>query len=68
MKVFSKGVDAMDIAALSISMSQSQLSQNVSLALMRKVMDTSTVNSQQLIKMMELSANPDLGSNIDLKA
>lgn len=57
----------MDIAALSISMKQSQLSQNVSLALIRKVMDTSTDNSQQLIKMMELSVNPNLGENIDLK-
>lgn len=57
----------MDIAALSISMKQAQLSQNVSLALIRKVMDTSTDNSQQLIKMMELSVNPNLGGNIDLK-
>lgn len=57
----------MDIAALSISMKQSQLVQNVSLALMRKVMDTSTTSSQQLIKMMELNANPDLGGNIDIK-
>lgn len=67
MKAFFKGVDKVDIAALSISMKQSQLAQNVSLALMRKVLDTSTMNSQQLIKMMELNANPDLGGNIDIK-
>lgn len=57
----------MDIAALSISMKQSQLAQNVSLALMRKVLNTSTMNSQELIKMMELNANSDLGGNIDVK-
>ncbi len=57
----------MDIAALSISMKQSQLAQNVSLALIKKVLNTSAMNSQQLIKMMELNANPDLGGNIDIK-
>lgn len=58
----------MDIAALSISMKQAQLAQNVSLALIKKVMNVSTDNSQQLIKMMELSTNPNLGSNMDFKA
>jgi hypothetical protein len=57
----------MDIAALSISMKQAQLAQDVSLALIKKVMNVSTDNNLQLIKMMELSANPNLGSNIDLK-
>jgi hypothetical protein len=31
-------------------------------------MDVSKVNSQDLIKMMELSVNPNVGSNIDSKA
>lgn len=62
-----QGDDAMDIAALSISMKQSQLAQSVSLALVKKVMDVSAGNSQNLIKMMELNVNPNLGSNIDLK-
>lgn len=56
----------MDIPALSIAMSQSQLAQNVSIALMKKVMDVSTSDTQSLIKMMELNVNPSLGSNIDL--
>ncbi|MDF2673076.1 MAG: hypothetical protein K0R09_1341 [Clostridiales bacterium] len=57
----------MDITALSISMKQAQLAQDVSLALIKKVMNVSTDNNLQLIKMMELSTNPNLGSNIDLK-
>lgn len=56
----------MDIAALSISMKQAQLAQDVSLALIKKVMNISTDNNLQLIKMMEFSTNPNLGSNIDL--
>lgn len=58
----------MDVAALSISMKQSQLSQAVSLALVKKVMDVSTENTNAMIKMMELSTNPNLGSILDLKA
>jgi hypothetical protein len=57
----------MDIAALSIIKSQSSLSQQVSLAVTKKVMDVSTNNSQDLIKMMELSANPNLGSKLVVK-
>ena len=57
----------MDIAALSISMKQAQLAQDVSLALIKKVMNVSADNNLQLIKMVELSTNPNLGSNIDLR-
>lgn len=65
--VILQGDDAMDIAALSISMKQSQLAQSVSLALVKKVLDVSAGNSQNLIKMMEHNVNPNLGGNIDLK-
>lgn len=57
----------MDIPALSISMNQTQLVENVDIALMKKAMDVSTDNNQSLVKMMELSVNPNLGSNLDLK-
>jgi hypothetical protein len=57
----------MDIPALSIAMNQSQLAQNVSIALMEKVMNVSTSDTQALIKMMELNVNPNVGSNLDLK-
>ncbi len=64
--ILTEGVDIMDIASLSMAMKQSDLSQSVSLALTKKVMDVSKDNSQELIKMMELSVNPDLGSKIDV--
>lgn len=57
----------MDIAALSIIKSQASLSQNVGIALLKKNMDSANENSQSLIKMMELSVNPSLGSNLDTK-
>lgn len=56
----------MDIAALSISMKQASLAQQVSIALTKKVMDTSEVNAQALTRLMEQSVNPNLGKNIDI--
>jgi len=57
----------MDIGALSMSMSAQSLSNQVGIALARKTMDVATDNSQELIKMMELSVNPNLGSNLDFR-
>lgn len=56
----------MDIAALSISMKQASLAQQVSIALTKKVMDTTEGNAQALTKLMEQSVNPNLGKNIDV--
>ncbi len=56
----------MDIAALSISMKQASLAQQVSIAVTKKVMDTAEVNAQALTKMMEQSVNPNLGKNVDI--
>jgi len=61
-----KGDDLIDIAALSISMNQASLNQQVGIALINKVMDTSKENVQALTKIMELSVNPNLGKNIDV--
>ena len=57
----------MDIAALSINMSQSSLSQQVSTALCKKILDSTKENGQNLINTI-LSTNPNLGSNIDTRA
>jgi hypothetical protein len=57
----------MDIAALSVYMSQSNLSQQVSLAVTKKVMDVSDETSQNMIKMLETSVNPNLGVNLDVR-
>ncbi|WP_182199658.1 YjfB family protein [Paraliobacillus salinarum] len=58
----------MDIAALSTAMSQASLQQQVSLSVTNKAMDQAEVASEGLIKMMEQSVSPHLGSSIDVKA
>lgn len=57
-----------DIASLSIGMKQDSLAQSLSISLVKKTLDSSNENSQNLIKMMELTVNPNLGSNLDVKA
>ena len=57
-----------DIANLSITMKQDNLSQEVGTALTKKTIDTSKDDAQALIKMMELSANPNVGVKLDVKA
>ena len=58
----------MDIAALSIAMSQSQLMQNVSLAVADKVMETQQQQVQQMPQSMESvhAPHPNLGQMIDI--
>lgn len=58
----------MDIAAVSIGMHQDSVPQAVEIALIKKAMGTDEENSQSLVKMMELSVNPNLGSNLDVTA
>lgn len=57
----------MDIAALSIAMNRASLSQSVSVALTKKVLESTEQNSAELIKMLE-TPHPALGNSIDLKA
>ncbi len=57
----------MDIAALSVSMSQSQLMNDVSVAMMSKALDTAEVTSDGLTRLMESSVNPLVGQNIDIR-
>ncbi|PLS16908.1 putative motility protein [Bacillus sp. M6-12] len=56
----------MGIASLSIGMSQASLGQKVSLALTKKIMDTSRQNANQMVEMMQ-APHPSLGKSIDLK-
>ena len=58
----------MDIAGLSISMSQSSISQQVNTALCKKILDANKENGQNLINNMKLSINPNLGNNLDRRA
>jgi hypothetical protein len=57
----------MDIAAASMMISASQLSLNVSTALLSKNLDTAEVLGDSLIQMMEQSVNPNIGQHIDIK-
>jgi len=57
----------MDIAALSISLAQSNLSQAVGISVLKMATDQSTDQAQQLVKMMELSVQPNLGGNLDIR-
>ncbi|SDE89574.1 Putative motility protein [Fontibacillus panacisegetis] len=58
----------MDVAALSIGLSQSNLKQAVSISVLKMSKDQAEVNGEALIKMMEQSIQPHLGGNIDIKA
>ncbi|SDJ91385.1 YjfB family protein [Natronincola ferrireducens] len=64
----------MDIAALSMSLSQMKVAQQASISVMKMAMDTAkgqTIDLTQMLeantKMMEQSVNPHVGTNLDIK-
>jgi len=65
----------MDIAALSMALSQASVRQEASVSLMKKTMDHAETNGNGMIKMlndssvkiMEQSVQPHMGGSIDLK-
>ena len=62
----------MDIAALSMGISQADVINNVETAVLAKSLDTMKESGAVLIDMMnrsamERSVNPELGANIDIK-
>ena len=61
-----KGVDNMDIAALSMGLSQMKISQEVGTSVLKMAMDTSEGQMADLTKMMETSVNPHVGGSIDI--
>ena len=56
----------MDIAAISMAMSQQNLMTNINVALLSKGLDNVEELGTDMIKMMEQSVQPNLGSNIDI--
>ena len=60
----------MDIAALSMAMSQNKIMSDVGTAVLSKAIDTGEQMGQSIVNMidrsMELSVNPNVGSNIDI--
>ena len=63
----------MDIAAMSMAMSQSSLMQDASLSVMKIAMDTAKVNSANMTELLgqnkaiEQSVQPHLGGRIDVR-
>lgn len=56
----------MDISEISVSMNQTSLMNAVSTAVLSMSLDTAETAGENMIKMMELSVNPNIGSNIDV--
>lgn len=57
----------MDIGALSMALSQMNVRQEANVSLMKKTLNQSETNSAQVVKMLEQSVQPHLGSSVDLK-
>lgn len=57
----------MDIAKLSMAMSQASLQQQASISVMKQTMDHAEMQSEQMIRMLEQSVQPHLGGQIDLR-
>ena len=61
----------MDIAAMSMALSQSQVKQQASLSVMKQAMSIAETNTAGLLQMLNVSnentPHPYLGTNIDLK-
>ncbi|KAB8132335.1 putative motility protein [Gracilibacillus oryzae] len=58
----------MDIAAMSVIMNQTQVKQQASVEIMDKALDQAEAQSSDMIKMLERSVQPHIGSSIDIKA
>lgn len=61
----------MDIPALSMALSQNKLLNDVGVAMLSKSLDTMQENGDALVATIqsaqELSVNPDIGANLDLR-
>lgn len=57
----------MDIAALSTSLGQSSLAQAVGIKVLNLAKDQAVQQSNDLVRMLEMSVHPNLGKNLDIK-
>jgi hypothetical protein len=63
----------MDLAALSMNLSQTKVMQDVSTSVMKIAMDTAKASAEGLTEMlsqtkaMEMSVQPHLGGNLDIR-
>lgn len=56
----------MDITALSTELNRIDTNNSIGVAVLAKSLETMDTQGTALQKMMELSVNPDIGSNIDV--
>ncbi|KAA0957471.1 putative motility protein [Planococcus sp. ANT_H30] len=57
----------MDIAALSMAMSQASVRTEANVSIMKKTIDQAETNGQDVVKMLEQSVQPHIGGSVDLK-
>lgn len=55
-----------DIASLSMVMAQERIQQDIGTAVLAKSLDVFEGAGEDMTKMMELSVNPAVGSNVDV--
>ncbi|OUS75349.1 putative motility protein [Paenibacillus sp. MY03] len=57
----------MDIAAVSMAMSQSSLSQAVNIQVLNMAKGNAELQGQNLVQMMSQSLDPNLGKSLDIR-
>lgn len=57
----------MDIAALSMALSQTSVKTEANVSIMKKTIDQAETNGNDVVKMLEQSVQPHIGSSVDLK-
>ena len=58
----------MDIAALSMAMSQMNARTEANVSIMKKTIDQAETIGQDVVKMLEQSVRPHIGGNLDIRA
>ncbi|MBF6634458.1 MAG: YjfB family protein [Planococcus sp. (in: Bacteria)] len=57
----------MDIAALSMALSQMNVRTEANVSIMKKTIDQAETNGQDVVKMLEQSVQSHIGSRVDIK-
>lgn len=57
----------MDIASYSMANATNNLMQSVGVSMLSKTLDSQEMQGDELAKMMEMSVNPNVGANIDIR-
>ena len=58
----------MDIAALSMALSQVNVRTEANISIMKKTIDQAETNGQDVVKMLKQSVQPHIGGMLDIKA